>query len=189
MLTARSQAQSLARQKLALQPLYLDTETTGYGRSDEIVEIGIIDHDGQTVFQSLVRPLGAVSSEARRIHQISDEMLAAAPRWMTVWPQVEAIIAGRLVAIYNADFDLRLMQQSHAKFRMPWRVPEGTSFFCVMKLYAQFYGEWNSKTGDYRWQSLENAGRQCRIPLPNAHRTIADTLLTRAVLHHIAEAA
>ena len=182
----RSEAIQIALAKLALGPVYLDTETTGTGPSDEVIEIGIVDDKGALLFESLVKPVGKVTPEARRVHAITDEMLAAAPRWMVVWPKVEAVLAGRTVCIYNADFDLRLSQQTHAKYKMRWLPLDGANFFCVMKLYAQFYGEWNARTGGYRWQSLEVASRQCKIALPNAHRTIADSLLTRALLHHMA---
>ena len=183
----RTEAIHIAQAKLELHPVYLDTETTGTGPADEVIEIGIVDEDGKVLFESLVRPVGKVSPDARRMHGISDEMLGTAPRWIVVWPRVEAVLAGRTVCVYNADFDLRLLQQTHAKYKIRWSLTEDTSFFCVMKLYAQYYGEWNTRTGGYRWQSLENAGRQCKIPLLNAHRTIADSLLTRALLHHMAD--
>ena len=182
----RTEAINTARARLAQHPVYLDTETTGVGPGDEIVEIGIINEDGAVLFETLVKPVGQISLEARRMHGLSEDMLASAPRWMVVWPKVEAVLAGRTVCIYNADFDLRMVQQTHAKYKMRWSVPEGTSFFCAMKLYAQFYGEWNPRTGDYRWQSLDNAARQSRILLPNSHRAVADCLLTRALLHYIA---
>ena len=130
--------------------------------------------------------MGKVGQGAFNVHGISEAMLAGAPRWMIVWPKVEAVLAGRMVGVYNADFDLRMLQQTHVRYKMRWSMPPGTSFFCVMKLYAQYYGERNPKTGGYRWQSLENAGRQCQLPQPNAHRTIADSLLTRALLAYMA---
>jgi DNA polymerase-3 subunit epsilon len=182
----RTEAIQIAQAKLAAHPVYLDTETTGTGPSDEVIEIGIVDEHGALLFESSVKPMERISLEARRVHGISDAELASAPRWMVVWPKVEAVLAGRSVGVYNADFDLRILQQTHAKFKMRWHLPEGTSFFCVMKLYAQYKGEWNARTGGYRWHSLEDAGRQCNISLPNAHRAVADTLLTRALLHHMA---
>jgi len=182
--SARSEAIRIAKEKIALRPVYLDTETTGTGANDEIIEVGIVDDDGKVLFESLVKPVGTVGTDAQRVHGIRDEMLAAAPRWMHVWPKIEGVLAGKAVGIYNADFDLRMLQQTHAKYKMRWFFPGET--FCIMKLFARFYGEWNAKTMDYKWLSLEDAGRQCHIPLPNAHRTIADTLLTRAILHHMA---
>jgi DNA polymerase-3 subunit epsilon len=182
--SARTEAVAIAKEKLALHPVYLDTETTGSGPIDEIIEIGIVDDEGKVLFESFVKPMGSVSAEARRVHGITDDMLASAPRWLHVWPKVEAAVAGKAVGIYNADFDLRLLQQTHAKYKMRWSFPGQA--FCVMKLYARFHGEWNSRTMDFKWQSLTAAGQQCRIPLPNAHRTIADTLLTRAILRYMA---
>ncbi len=120
------------------------------------------------------------------MHGLSESLLATAPRWMAVWPEVAEVLAGRTVCIYNMDFDLRLIRQTHTKYKMRWSDPEGASFFCAMRLYAQFYGEWNPRSRDYRWQSLDNAARQCRISLPNSHRAVADCLLTRALLHYIA---
>ncbi|MBS1250446.1 MAG: hypothetical protein MAG431_02040 [Chloroflexi bacterium] len=113
-------------------------------------------------------------------------MVVDAPRWSDVWPNVESALAGRAVGIYNADFDLRIMKQSHAHNQMRWIKPSGTTFFDIMKLYAQFYGKWNPQNKNYRWQSLDKARAQCGLTLPNAHRALDDTLLTRAVLHYVA---
>lgn len=186
-LAARKDAITIAQSMIKRQPLYLDTETTGTGPNDNILEISIVDHDGKILMDTLVRPVGMNSPEARAVHQISDEMVRGAPRWGDVWGNIETVLSGRLVGIYNADFDLRLMQQSHALNLLKWTQPPGMEVFCVMKLYAQFYGRWNPKRGNFKWQSLEAAGRQCGIDLPNTHRAKDDTLLARAILHYIAE--
>ena len=44
-----------AKKIIIAQPVYLDTETTGLERTDEIIEISIIDEDGQALFESLGR--------------------------------------------------------------------------------------------------------------------------------------
>ena len=105
-------------------------------------------------------------------------MVKDAPTWPEVWTVVQATLQGRPVGIYNAEFDLRMMAQTHRRHSMGWGYPDFQAF-CIMKLYADFYG-----TG--RWQSLDSAGHQCRLSLPNAHRALADTLLARALLHHMA---
>jgi DNA polymerase-3 subunit epsilon len=186
-MAARKDAITIAQSLIKRQPLYLDTETTGTGPNDNILEISIVDHDGKILMDTLVKPVGIISPEARAVHKISDEMVRGAPRWGAIWGNIETVLAGRLVGIYNADFDLRLMQQSHALNWLKWTQPPGMEVFCVMKLYAQFYGRWNPKRGNFKWQSLEAAGRQCGIDLPNTHRAKDDTLLARAILHYIAE--
>jgi DNA polymerase-3 subunit epsilon len=186
MTTERSLAIQKARELISLHPLYLDTETTGIETFSEIVEICLIDDDGSLVYESLVKPTGRIPFDVIQIHGITDEMVRNAPRWMEVWPEVEKVLSGRQIGVYNSDFDLRMMQQTHGKYRMRWQIPPETYFFCIMKLYARYYGEWNRGRGSYRWHSLEMAGRHCKIPLPNTHRARDDTQLARAILHHMA---
>lgn len=183
-LSHRQQAILKARQVLQENPLYLDTETTGLERNDEIVEIAVVDHLGQIVFESLVKPTRPIPPAASRIHGITNDDVLAAPSWVLVWPRVRPLLAGRLIAAYNAEFDLRMLQQTHARCGLPWR--ENLRTFCIMKLYAQLLGEWDARKGGYRFHSLDSAGRNCGIPMPNAHRAAADTLLARALLEFIA---
>jgi DNA polymerase-3 subunit epsilon len=182
---ARREAIREAQALLQIHPLYLDTETTGTGSNAEVIEIGILDNDECELFSSLVRPRGAIDPAAARVHGITPEMLADAPTWADVWPAAQAVLEGRRVGVYNAEFDLRLMKQSHTRAWLRWTLLD-SNFFCLMKLYARFYGDWDPRRGSYRWQSLEMAGRQCQISLPNAHRAIDDCRLTRALLHHMA---
>jgi DNA polymerase-3 subunit epsilon len=174
-----------ARSALALKPLYLDTETTGLELYDQVIEICILDHDGQVLLETLVKPTKPISAGARRVHGIGDAVLRSAPSWAQIWPAVQTIIAGRSVAIYNADFDMRMLRQSHRAHGLEWRVSEVNSF-CVMEIYARYNGLWDARRRSYRSISLESAGRQCGIRLPNAHRAKADALLARAVLEYMA---
>jgi len=183
--SARAAAIRLAQETLALRPVYLDTETTGLDPAAEIVEICVLDHAGRALVNSLVRPKARISAAAARVHGIGPDTVRDAPAWPEVWPQVAAALTGRRVAIYNAEFDARMMRQSHRAHRLDWQWDEG-QFFCIMLLYAQFRGEWSAYHGSYRRHKLEEAGRQCSLRLPNAHRAEADARLARAVLHCVA---
>ena len=180
----RRAAIAQAQIELNKKPIYLDTETTGLKDTDQIVEICLLEHDGSIAFQSLVKPTVKIPPDATRVHHITDAMVSTAPTWPEIWPQVETMLTTRRIAIYNAEYDLRLMQQSHRAHGLVWSAP--ISHFCIMKLYAQFRGDWNSRTGNYRWYSLDDARWQCGLDLPNAHRAHADTLLARAVLNFMA---
>jgi DNA polymerase III epsilon subunit-like protein len=184
--SGRNEAILRAQEYLKRQPIYLDTETTGIGPNGNIVEIAIVDHSGQVLADTLVKPVGKIQSEAFSVHGISNEMVVDAPHWNEVWEEIEPILSGRFVGIYNTEFDLRMMQQSHASQWMQWAAPPGMEAFCIMKLYAQFYGQWNPRRGNYRWQSLDAAGKQLGLPLPNSHRAKDDTLLTKAILETVA---
>ena len=183
--TTRQSAIETARKIVAASPVYLDTETTGLGRKDEIVEISIIDDEGLVLFESLIKPSQPIPYESTRIHGITNQDVQNARSWPIVWPQVRSALFGRMVVIYNDDFDLRMMQQSHTAYKLPWR--EKFTSVDLLKLYANFRGEYDPIRRANRYHSLANAGQHCQIELPNAHRATADTLLTRAVLHFIAD--
>jgi len=171
-----------ARRYWSRQPVFLDTETTGLNNISEILEISIIDHEGRLLLDTLVRPVRRpVPLDSVQVHGIRDHMLDDAPTWLQIWPKVEAILADRPVGIYNAEFDLRMMKQSHQAIGMPWRQPPW-DVFCIMRMYSDFYG-------GIKWQRLEDAGRQCRLALPNTHRAKDDTLLAKAVFECMVNAA
>ncbi len=179
-LTSRQTAIQTAQKILSENPLFLDTETTGLEGAAEIVEIGLIDQDGMPLFESLVRPAKLIPPEATSIHHITNAMVEKARAWPTLWPTVRSLVIGRTIAAYNADYDLRILQNSLTQYGLSWK--DQLKMFCVMKLYAQYRGEWDPRRGNYRYISLDEARRQCRLDLPNAHRAVADALLTRDLL-------
>ncbi len=177
-------AKARARAILQDSPLFFDTETTGLNKSAEIVEIGVVDAEGKTVLESLVRPRLRIPADAIAVHGISNEMVSDAPTWAEIWPDVRQLFGGRRVGIFNADFDLRMMRQSHGQHGLPWE-ELGGSAFCVMKMYARYYGE-RLGVRNAKWQSLKNAGRQCGIALPNSHRAVGDARLACAIFRYMA---
>jgi DNA polymerase III subunit epsilon len=181
----RRQAILTARQLVDQHPVFLDTETTGLDRSAEIVEISVVDIDGKVLYESYVRPSTPIPASVIRIHHITDKMVEKSPTWPAVWPLVRIHLATRLIAIYNEDYDVRLMQQSHGRYRLPWK--ENLKTACIMKLYAQFKGDLDPIRRVNRYHSLENAGKQCGLSLKNTHRATDDTLLARSVLLYMAE--
>jgi DNA polymerase III subunit epsilon len=183
--TQRQQAIAKARTILQDNPVYLDTETTGLGSTDEIIEISIVNDDGSIILETLVKPSKPIPADASAIHGILDEEVKSAPTWPVIWQNVRSALFGRLIIIYNAEFDLRMLQQSHARYRLPWK--ERFNTFDMMKLYSEFRGEWDPKRRAYRFFSLDSAGKMSGITLPNAHRSTADCLLTRELLHYLAE--
>jgi DNA polymerase III subunit epsilon len=176
--SSRKAAVQKAKEYLSVRPVFLDTETTGLDGNAEIVEICAIDHDGSILVDTLVKPTRRIPSDAVRIHGITNEMVASAPDWPDAWLKVEAVLQNRYAAIYNDDFDIRMLKQTHRNNGMAWQPPFKRTLD-VMKLYADFRDL-------PRWVSLEVAGGQCGIPLPNSHRALADTRLLREIFLVIA---
>ena len=180
----REEAISVAKEVMSRQPIYLDTETTGLNDNDEIIEIVIIDHAGSLKLESLVRPTILIPPSSTRIHGISDLMVRQAPFWNSVWPQVNDLFKDHVICTYNSEFDKRMIQQSHRKFKIPWN--PGHTFFDIMGLFSIFNHEWDPIHRSYKLIRLENAGSLLGIHLPNSHRALDDSRLARAVLHSIA---
>lgn len=182
----RNKAIDLAKEIISKEPVFLDTETTGLGVNDEIIEVAVIDFNGEVLIDSLIRPSISIPREASKIHEISDMLVAEAPTLDILWRSIRTILKNRVVAIYNSEFDMRILKQSAEKHNIPWNL-QFASEFCIMKLYADYYGDWNDFHNSYTWQSLEDASKQCGIDLPNTHRAKDDALLAREVLFHIAD--
>lgn len=174
-----------AQQIQAYDPIFLDTETTGFSPQDVVVEVGVVDLSGSTLYETLIKPPVTIPAEAVAIHGITEVMVASAPSWKEAWADLQPVLEGRFIGAYNADFDLRLMKQTHERYWLDWAMDD-KHFFCVMKLYSAFYGQLSQRGNGFRFHKLEAAGAACRIPLPNAHRAVDDAKLTAALFHFIA---
>lgn len=144
----------------------------------------MVDTAGAVLLDTLVRPGRPIPADAVRVHGITNEMVAGAPRWPQVWERLAELLKGRTVGIYNAEFDVRMLRQSHAASGLQWQ-PAAFADFCIMRLYARFRGQ-SGRYGSHRWHKLSAAGKQCGLALPNAHRALADAQLARLVLLHMA---
>lgn len=178
-----------AQQWLANNALILDTETTGLDSKAEIIEISIIDCAGNVLLDTLVKPTAPIPDDATRIHGITKEMVANAPTWPMIVDQFKAIISGRKLVIYNADYDLRMIYQTNNKHELEpvfygnqWNDAE-----CAMLAYAEFYGQWDDYRRQWKWQRLGNAAMQQNVIIEGkAHRALADCLTTLGVIKAMA---
>ena len=173
----------MARKLLKKNPVYLDTETTGLDKNAEIIEVSIVNHDDQVLLEQLFKPLRPIPADSARIHGISDQTVQDQPDWKSMWPQIYALLKDRIIGMYNAEFDLRMFEQTNWLHNIKAAPFKG---FDVMKLYAQYNGEWDASRRSYRYIKLVDAGAACGIAIPNSHRTTDDTRLTRALTHYIA---
>jgi len=77
-----------AREIIDAKPIYIDTETTGLGKDAEIIELAVVDDDGQVLLNQLFRPQLPIPPEATRLHKITNEMVAGKPLWGIYWPTI-----------------------------------------------------------------------------------------------------
>ena len=167
--------------------LVLDTETTGLDNSAEILQIGIVSLEGETLFNSLIKPARARRwPEAQRVHGIAPADVMDAPTMAEVAEPLQEIMHGRLVAIYNAKFDSRMLWQSIKAHQtgdsFAWM--QGQKWACVMEAYAAYWGR-PGRYGSFQWQSLANACRQQGVRVVAAHDALADARLTAALIRAV----
>ncbi len=183
---SRQETIHIARELLQLKPVFLHVETTGRGEQDEVIDISIVDYNGRVMLEALIRPSIPIPESASRGHGIFDSAVAYAPAWSDLWPAARMALEERYIGIYGAAFNLRVLHQTNIKYNIQWQPPDGHSF-CIMKLYARFFGQWDTRREEYHDQRLELAGRQCRLGSSNLHRARDNALLASAILHHMAE--
>jgi len=181
-------------------PFYLlDTETTGKleSRTCQIVEIAIIDQDAQVVYQSLCKPDITMPASASEVNGLTDEVLADAPTFTQIWPEVVKILTANEPPLYawNAEFDRQALLKTATRFGLmvpemlqwPEEVKQKSRWHCAMKMHARWYGEWSNGKDNYRWQSLGWACSDLEIEGSNWHRAIGDAQQTLRVLQAIAD--
>ncbi len=100
-----------------MRQIVLDTETTGLEVSDghRIIEIGCVElvhrrPSGRT-WQRYLRPEREVEAGALAVHGITNEFLAAQPRFADVAAEFLEFVAGAELVIHNAPFDVGFLDE------------------------------------------------------------------------------
>lgn len=145
----------------------LDTETTGLGAKDQIVELGILSVEGTVLIDTLVKPTCTITPAAAAVSGISDLMLVDAPSWKTVWDQAQTHLKNKRILAYNAPFDMRMIRQSCMIHGL--KVPKLRPM-CLMELVTEWLG-FRPKL-EYFAQGVQShrAVDDCRVMLDNIIR-------------------
>lgn len=187
MITVRQREQlEVSQQAITLRAgpfVAFDTETTGF--AGEIIQIGIVDPQGRVLMNQLIKPTGPILNSD--IHGITNAHVADAPSFPEVHAQIAEIMAGQMVLAYNLAFDrgrLAAMCKLHQLPDIPtmWR-----DSACVMEMFARFFGEWNHRHQNYKWQKLRTAMAYFGIPFDGeSHDAIVDIVASIRVLDALA---
>lgn len=127
----------------------LDTETTDL--NGEIIEIAVIDFQGNVILDERIKPIGEINTEAEQIHGISLDMLKDCPIFPEVYNSIKTAIKQKTVIIYNAAFDIGRLNADCKRHDLE---PIQFESACAMEWYAQYFGDWSDYWDSYRWQPL-----------------------------------
>jgi DNA polymerase III subunit epsilon len=171
-----------ARSIVQSSPLILDTETTGLDGTTEVIDIAIIDSEGNILLNTLIQCQDAIPVEATNVHHITKEMLIDAPTFPDIWSELEPLLTSSEIVIFNAEYDIRMLYQTATRYHLSF--PEVKSR-CLMLRYSDFIGE-PGRNGHARYQKLSHACQYFGIE-EGTHRALVDCTATRKVLLKLAE--
>lgn len=152
---------------------FVDTETTGL-RPDlghRLVEIAILRTDGLTEverFSSLINPQRLLDPGAIAVNKITPDMVADAPTFADILPEVHRVLDGAVIVMHNAPFDMGFLESEY-RIAKDDNLSDDAILDTLMLARRQYH---------FRSNSLGNIARTLNIPTPDAHRAMGDVLTT-----------
>ncbi len=160
-------ANALAR--LDMPVLIVDLESTGGNVAhDRITEVAWLRFDkGQVCrYEQLVNPQCAISAFIMRLTGISNDMVADAPTFAALAPDLLPQLQGALVLAHNSRFDYNFLKNEFARVGLNFAAPA----LCTVQLSRRLYPEFFKHNLD---SIIERSG----IAVENRHRAMTDVLV------------
>ena len=160
---------------LASKFVVLDTETTGLEDTDQIIEIAIVDYNGNTIMNTRLNPSVDIDPGAQSVHGISIDDLHGLPQYPDIEAELRAALEGKSIIIFNSSFDIRMLRQTALAFNRSVKWLEDPSTYCAMRQAVKKYGA----TNRYGTISLSNAVIRSKCGWHGeAHSALGDALTT-----------
>ena len=162
---------------IALDAVVLDTETTGLEPSKaRIIEIGTVPLKGGRLAESagqrqLVNPGMEIPEATTRIHKIDDAMVADAPAFAAVWPDLASAMSGTILIGHTLGFDLAVLKRECERAGLPWNAPRTLD----TRLLAQVA---EPHLGGY---TLEHLASWLGVTVEARHSALGDAILTAKI--------
>lgn len=161
-----------------MKVICLDTETTGLDRQkDEILQLSIIDGDGNVLFDKYFKPLNRRSwAAAERINGISPADVANCKSLIYYKSEIESILLDADVIVgYNImSFDFPMLFNNGIKNE----VKTGSVICDVMEEYALINGEIDDCRGGFRFKKLKDCAKYFKYPCDTWHNALDDAKAT-----------
>ena len=120
------------------QYVILDTETTGFARYDEVIQLSVVDLNGTVLFDSYFKPKAKSHPGALKIHKLTDEFLSDKPKFEEKWEEIQEVLAGKTIIIHNELFDRRLLSQTCQRYKLTPGIEFKTC--CSMRYFQKRIG-------------------------------------------------
>lgn len=175
----------------------IDTETTGLGENDVVVEIAAIRiKTGEVLVNDVVKPNWITNRFAEATHGITWEEQTNGEYFGDVLETLHLKNSGdEFYTAFNLVFDERLIRQT--AFRLPGILmcppfPKPDGIICIMELanrhFAKYHAEWDNENSRFRRLSLAKCCEIAGIEFTGtAHRALADARAAADLVIAIAE--
>lgn len=152
----------------------IDLETTGFGKYDRIVEIGVVlldpDLNEEDRWRTLVQPMRDIPNS--EIHGITATDLVDAPTFDKVAEEFRAVVGSRTPVAHNAPFEKRFLAAEFDRANLPDTLPE--QWVDTMKLAREYVGV----------GKLSEACKFAGIRNERAHSALGDAAATAELLRY-----
>lgn len=158
----------------------LDFEMTGLNpERDRVCEVAVVRgsvRQGEIAsFQSLVRPRVKVSKGARKVHGLTDAVLARAPGFKRVAPELVRHLEGAVLVCHNVPFDVGFLHRELDDVGLPFAPPVSLdTLLMARRLFA------------FRRNNLASVAESLGIAFDQEHRALGDARATLQVLRAMA---
>ena len=165
----------------------LDYETTGFDQ--EPVQVALIDHLGNTLVNTLVKPMTwEISPGAMKVHGITNVMVQkdGVPTFAHLWQKhLRDWLHQKTVVAYNAAFETQITDITVTTYNL---TPADIHWECAMLAYAAYYGAWNDWHQSFTWQKLEPACKAMQVEVDgSAHDALTDVRMTLGLIQAMAD--
>ncbi len=169
----------------ALPLVCVDVETTGLtpDRGARVCEIALLRSEGGREvarFESLVQPQQPIPPEVIRVHGITDAMVAEAPIFAVLLPDIRDLLYGAVVVGHNVHFDLRFLRHEWHTAGVTGGVLPECAAIDTLALARTYF--------DFPQNGLGAIAATLGIVHTAAHRAMGDVLATWNVLQHFVAA-
>jgi DNA polymerase-3 subunit epsilon len=150
------------------QPLaFVDIETTGGSHfTSRVLEVGVVRVEGNRVvatYKSLVQPGEPIPSFITNLTGITDDDVAAAPRFETIAPELAEILDGAVFVAHNVRFDYSFLKMEFERLGVPFR----PQLLCTVRLSWRLFPQ-------FRTHKLADLIARHGLSAPARHRAYDD---------------
>ncbi len=147
-----------------------DLETTGLdAKTERVIEIAVVKFRNGKILDSrswLINPEIPIPEASRRIHGITDAMVAREPSFKKIFPKFIAFTEGAVLLAHNSRFDLRMLSAEAERNGLDQPL-KGDDVLNTLKLARTLFPD----AGSY---SMEKLAEYFGFESKTFHRALAD---------------